>query len=75
MQRMKNKTRQLRKENEMVKFEKVRTGYYKTTDGVFEIEPATYNTYRIFKNGKYLSMAHTINDAKQIIRNHVALYM
>lgn len=59
----------------MVKFEKIRMGYYKTTDGVFEIELASHNTYRILKNGKYFSMSHTINDAKQIIRNHIELYM
>lgn len=65
----------MKMEKKMVKFEKIRMGYYKTTDGIFEIKPASYTAYHIFKDGKYLSMSHTINDAKQIIRNHVELYM
>lgn len=58
-----------------VKFEKVDFGKYRTTDEIFEIRLEDYNKYKIYKNGKYISFSHTVNDAKRIIRNHVELYM
>ena len=58
-----------------VKFEKVDFGKYRTTDGIFEIKSYSYNKYKIYKNGEYIALSHTVNEAKQIIRNHVELYM
>ncbi len=57
-----------------VKFEKVDLGKYRTVDGMFDIKLEGYNKYKIYKHGEYISWAHTVNEAKEIVRNHVALY-
>jgi hypothetical protein len=57
-----------------IKFEKIGLSEYKTADGRFTIMPAGYKGYRVYERGKYMAYACTVNDAKQIIRDHVLLY-